>query len=51
LRHREIFGECMAANANEFGHVRRVDSILGLFIPQIVTPLELMGAEDEAELF
>ena len=28
------------ANANKFGHVRRVNTMLGLFVPAIVTPLE-----------
>jgi predicted nucleic acid-binding protein len=32
------------ANANKFGHIRRVNAILGLFVPTIVTPLELLGA-------
>lgn len=31
------------ANANKFGHIRRVNTLLGLFIPTIVTPLELLG--------
>jgi len=31
------------ANANKFGHVRRVNTLLGLFVPALVTPLELMG--------
>jgi hypothetical protein len=31
------------ANANKFGHIRRVNAILGLFVPNIVTPLELLG--------
>lgn len=30
------------ANANKFPHIRRVNSILGLFVPTIVTPLELL---------
>ena len=34
------------ANANKFGHIRRVNTVLGLFIPQIVTPLELMGGDE-----
>lgn len=31
------------ANANKFGHIRRVNTLLGLFTPAIVTPLELLG--------
>lgn len=31
------------ANANKFGHIRRVNTILGLATPSIVTPLELLG--------
>lgn len=31
------------ANANKFGHVRRLNTLLGLFVPAMVTPLELMG--------
>jgi hypothetical protein len=36
------------ANANKFGHIRRVNVMLGLYVPSLVTPLELLGeAEDE----
>src|SRR5207244_12975766 len=28
------------ANANKFGHIRRVNALLGLFVPALVTPLE-----------
>lgn len=31
------------ANANKFDHIRRVNTMLGLFAPAMVTPLELMG--------
>jgi predicted nucleic acid-binding protein len=31
------------ANANKFGHIRRVNVMLGLYIPLLVTPLELLG--------
>jgi predicted nucleic acid-binding protein len=34
------------ANANKFGHIRRVNMMLGLFVPAIVTPLELLGGSD-----
>jgi len=36
------------ANANKFGHIRRVNTMLGLFVPAPVTPLELLGGSDEA---
>ena len=38
------------ANANKFGHIRRVNAMLGLFVPALVTPLELLGGSDETEL-
>lgn len=31
------------ANANKFPHIRRVNGIMGLFVPSLVTPLELIG--------
>ena len=31
------------ANANKFGHIRRVNGIIGLCNPALVTPLELLG--------
>ena len=31
------------ANANKFGHLRRVNGLLRLFVRALVTPLELMG--------
>ncbi len=34
------------ANANKFAHLRRLNAILGLFTPALVTPLELLGGED-----
>ena len=37
------------ANANKFGHIRRVNALLGLFVPALVTPLELLGGSDDAE--
>jgi PIN domain len=37
------------ANANKFGHIRRVNTMLGLFTPTIVTPLELLGGIDVNE--
>ena len=35
------------ANANKFGHIRRVNTLLGLFVPALVTPLELLGDTHE----
>ncbi|MGI9183209.1 MAG: type II toxin-antitoxin system VapC family toxin [Longimicrobiaceae bacterium] len=37
------------ANANKFGHIRRVNTMLGLFVPLLVTPLELLGGNDEGQ--
>jgi hypothetical protein len=38
------------ANASKFGHIRRVNGLLGLFVPTLVTPLELLGdADDETD--
>jgi predicted nucleic acid-binding protein len=34
------------ANANKFGHIRLVNTMLGLFVPTLVTPLELLGEND-----
>jgi predicted nucleic acid-binding protein len=31
------------ANAHKFGHIRRVNTMLGLFVPALVTPLQLLG--------
>jgi len=36
------------ANANKFGHIRRVNTMLGLFVPTLVTPLGLLGGGDDA---
>ncbi len=35
------------ANATKFGHIRRVNGLLGLFTPTLVTPLELLGGNDD----
>ena len=35
------------ANANKFDHIRRVNTLLGLHVPALVTPLELMQGEEE----
>ena len=34
------------ANANKFAHIRRVNVLLGLSVPALVTPLELIGEVD-----
>ena len=36
------------ANANKFGHIRVVNNLLGLYVPALVTPLELLGESDES---
>jgi hypothetical protein len=33
------------ANANKTPHIRYINTLLGLHIPQLVTPLELLGIE------
>jgi hypothetical protein len=37
------------ANANKFGHIRRINTMLGIGCPVLVTPLELLeeGTDDE----
>lgn len=35
------------ANANKFDHIRRVNGMLGVFVPALVTPLELLGDDDD----
>lgn len=37
------------ANANKFGHIRRVNALLGLYVPALVTPLELLGGMYEQD--
>jgi predicted nucleic acid-binding protein len=37
------------ANANKIGHIRRVNTMLGLFVPALVTPLEMLGESDESK--
>ena len=31
------------ANANKFGHIRQLNAMLGLYVPMLVTPMELLG--------
>ncbi len=31
------------ANANKFSHIRSIDTMLGLYVPILLTPLELIG--------
>jgi hypothetical protein len=38
------------ANANKFGHLRRVNGLLGLYVPVLATPLELLGESNESPL-
>ncbi|MFM8263629.1 MAG: type II toxin-antitoxin system VapC family toxin [Pirellula sp.] len=33
------------ANARKFGHIRRLNGILGLYVPELVTPMELLGED------
>lgn len=33
------------ANANKMGHIRRINTLVGLYVPLLITPLELMGEE------
>jgi hypothetical protein len=33
------------ANENKMEHIRRVNAMMGLFTPAIVTPLNLLGGE------
>lgn len=35
------------ANANKIAHIRRVNALLGLWTPLLVTPLELLNQDDE----
>ncbi len=37
------------ANANKYPHIRRVNTMLGLYVPAIVTPLELFGTGERDE--
>lgn len=36
------------ANANKFRHIRRVNTLLGLYVPALVTPLELIVEAEDA---
>lgn len=33
------------ANANKFNHIRRINTMLGLYVPILITPLEILGGE------
>lgn len=35
------------ANANKFAHIRRINGILDLHVPSLVTPLQLLGDNNE----
>jgi predicted nucleic acid-binding protein len=39
------------ANANKFGHIRRINTLLGIYVPSLVTPLELLGGADGEESY
>ncbi len=34
------------ANANKFAHIRRINTLLGLFVPALITPFELLSLEE-----
>ena len=31
------------ANANKAGHIRWINTVLGLYVPMLITPLQLIG--------
>lgn len=33
------------ANANKFNHIRRINTMIGLYVPILATPLEMLGGE------
>jgi len=35
-----------SANANKFAHIRRLNTLLGLFVPTLTTPFELLLWEE-----
>lgn len=37
------------ANANKYAHIRVVNASLGLFVPDVVTPFQLLGDDDGDE--
>jgi predicted nucleic acid-binding protein len=37
------------ANANKFNHIRCINAMLGLYVPIMATPLELLGGIENAE--
>jgi hypothetical protein len=44
-----VYVETTIPSFYHFGHIRRVNALLGLFVPALVTPLELLGGSDETE--
>jgi len=34
------------ANANKFDHIRRINGMLGLFTPELVTPFQLLEGNE-----
>lgn len=47
--HPKVMPDDPVGDALHFGHIRRVNVMLGLYIPLLVTPLELLGGRDETE--
>ena len=37
------------ANANKFAHIRLINTLLGLFVPILTTPFELLSWEEEED--
>jgi hypothetical protein len=35
------------ANANKFEHIKRINMLLGVFMPNLITPLELLGEHSD----
>lgn len=37
------------ANANKFEHIRHINNLLGLYVPILITPLELLNKEENTD--
>lgn len=37
------------ANANKFEHIRHINTVLGLYVPILTTPVELLNWEGEPQ--
>ena len=35
------------ANANKFRHIKQINTLLGIFVPNLITPLELLGEQSD----